>query len=54
MADAKKYRDEAERIRQEAAETVDVNRNRLLRQLADLYERLARCTEKQRAGPKNH
>jgi len=48
MADPKKYRDEAERLRQEAAEIVDLNHMRLLRQLADLYERLARHTEKRR------
>jgi hypothetical protein len=36
--------DEADRLRQQAADTVDLNLKRLYRRLADLYERLARHT----------
>ena len=53
MADPKKYRDEADRLRREADETPDLHYKRLLRQLADLYERLARHAVKGREDPEN-
>lgn len=48
MADPKKYRDEAERLRKEAAETKDRDHQRMILDIAKLYDRLAGHTEKRR------
>jgi hypothetical protein len=54
MADAKKYRDEAERMRREAIETPDRDIRGTMIEVADLYDRLADTLEKQRRQPKIH
>jgi hypothetical protein len=46
MADPKKYRDEAERLRKEAAEAPDFNVRRQILQIAKLYDRLSESIEK--------
>jgi hypothetical protein len=48
MADSKKYRDQAARLRTEAAEMPDPDHRRMIHQIAELYERLADHTEKRR------
>jgi hypothetical protein len=49
MADPQKYRDEAERLRKEAA-TVDADVRETMLDIAKLYERLADTIERQRRG----
>jgi hypothetical protein len=48
MIDPKKYRDEAEHLRREAEGITDPTQQRMVRNLAELYERLANYTEKMR------
>jgi len=45
VADPKKYRDEAERLRKEAAETTDPDHQRAILDIARLYVRLAELGE---------
>ena len=54
MADAKKYRDEAERMRREAIETPDRDIRGTMIEVADLCDRLADTLEKHRHQPKIH
>jgi hypothetical protein len=54
MADAKKYRDEAERLRREAIETPDRDIRGTMIEVADLCDRLADTLEKHRHQPKVH
>jgi hypothetical protein len=53
MADPKKYRDEAERLRNEAAETNDGETRETMLNIAKLYDRLAQTLAKQRGKPKS-
>ncbi len=53
MADPKKYRDEAERLRKEADETGDTETRQTMLDIAALYERVAETLSKQRQRPKN-
>jgi hypothetical protein len=46
MADSKKYRDQAERLRREADGMTDPVERRLTRKLAELYDSLAGHIEK--------
>jgi hypothetical protein len=48
MAEPRKYRDEAERLRREAAETTHVETKRTMLSIAELYECLADTLAKQR------
>jgi hypothetical protein len=48
MADPQKYRDEAERLRREAADTADVDARRTMLDIAKLYDRLAETLARQR------
>jgi hypothetical protein len=50
MADPTKYRDEAARLRKEAAETSHVETKKTMLGIAELYDRLAGTLEKQREG----
>jgi hypothetical protein len=51
VADPKKYRDEAAKLRQEAAEISDVETRRTMLDIAGLYDRMADTLAKQRHGP---
>ena len=51
MADPKKYRDEAERLRREAAETPDIDLRRQILRIARPYDRLAENIEKRKSSP---
>jgi hypothetical protein len=53
MTDPKKYRDEAEHLRKEAEGIADSTQQRMVRKLAELYERLANYTEKARGAVEN-
>jgi len=53
MADPKKYRDQAERLRKEADETADPDHQRTMLDIARLYDRMADTLAKQRQEPKN-
>ena len=48
MADPKKYRDEAERLRREADEAPDPDHQRTMLDIARLYERMAETLTRQR------
>jgi hypothetical protein len=48
MADPKKYHDEAERLRKDAAETIDVDARKTMIDIAKLYDRLADTLSRQR------
>jgi len=48
MADPRKYRDEVERLRKEAAKAVQGNHKTTLLQIAQLYDALADGAEKRR------
>jgi hypothetical protein len=50
MADPQKYREQAARIREEAAQVADAGRRQKLLDLAELYERLADQIEKRKSG----
>jgi hypothetical protein len=52
VADPKKYSDEAERVRREAAETSQVDIQRTMLDIAKLYDRLSETLARQRQGPK--
>src|SRR5258708_416384 len=52
MADPNKYRDEAERLRREAAENDSHDVRGTMLDIAELYYRLAETLEKQRREPK--
>jgi hypothetical protein len=52
MADSKKYREESERLRQEAAATSDSELQLMMFDIAALYERMADTLAK-RAKPQN-
>jgi hypothetical protein len=54
VADPKKYRDQAERLRKEADEITDPVQKRITRKLAELYDSLALHTEQGREGPTKH
>jgi hypothetical protein len=51
MADPKKYRDEAERLRKEAAESADPEIRGTMLDIAELYHRLAETLERHRREP---
>jgi hypothetical protein len=51
MANPKKYRDEAERLRREAIETPNRDIRGTMIEVADLYDRLADILERQRRHP---
>ena len=51
MANPKKYRDEAERLRREAIETPNRDIRGTMIEVADLYDRLADILERQRPHP---
>jgi hypothetical protein len=53
MADPKKYRDEAERLRKEAMETDHREVRSTMIEVADLYDRLVETLERHRQEPKN-
>jgi hypothetical protein len=53
MADSKKYRDEAERLRSEAMQTDHRETRSTMIEIADLYDRMAETLEKQRPRPKS-
>jgi hypothetical protein len=53
MADSKKYRDEAERLRSEAMQTDHRETRSTMIEIADLYDRMAETLEKQRPTPKS-
>jgi hypothetical protein len=50
MADPRKYRDEAKRLREEATATAHVETRETMLTIAQLYERLADTLTKQRQG----
>jgi len=52
MAEPKKYRDEAARLRREAAETSHGETQATMLSIAKLYERLAEMLAKQLRAPK--
>jgi hypothetical protein len=51
MADPKKYRGEAERLRKEAAETAHVQTRQTMLDIAKLYDKMADTLAKPRHGP---
>jgi hypothetical protein len=51
MADPKKYRDEAERLREEASESADPEIRGTMLDIAELYHRLAEALERHRREP---
>jgi hypothetical protein len=53
MADPKKYRDEAERLRKEAAESADPEMRGTMLDIAELYRRMAETLERHRGESKN-
>ena len=52
MADSKKYRDEAERLRKEAAESADPEIRGTMLDIAELYHRMAETLERHRQQSK--
>ena len=52
MAEPKKYRDEAERLRKEAAESDHPEIRGTMLDIAEFYYRLAETLERQRREPK--
>jgi hypothetical protein len=53
MADPKKYRDEAERLRREAEDSHDPHLRRTMLDIAGLYDRMAETLAKRRPEPKS-
>jgi len=51
VADPQKYRDEAERLRREAEDSLDPDMRRTLLDIAGLYERMADALAKQHRDP---
>jgi hypothetical protein len=53
MADSKKFRDAAERLRKEAAEVSHVETRRTMLKIARLYDQVADTLTRQRREPKS-
>jgi hypothetical protein len=53
MAEHRKYRDEAERLRKEAMQTDHRESRSTMIEIADLYDRMAETLEKQQRKPKD-
>jgi hypothetical protein len=53
VADLKKYRDEADLLRIDAAETQHSDRQRMALEIAALYDRVARHAKKRPEAPEN-
>jgi hypothetical protein len=53
MAEPKKFRDAAERLRKEAAEVSHVETRRTMLKIAKLYDQVADTLAKQRQQPKS-
>jgi hypothetical protein len=53
MADPKKYRDEAERLREEASESADPEIRGTMLDIAELYHRMAEMLERHRGESNN-